>query len=83
MRIKRHDTSDIVELEDGSRWRIWPADSPATLQWRPTTELTISAIDDELSSHALIDAADGSRVRVIEASARWPVAKVKRSLKEG
>jgi hypothetical protein len=72
-----------VELEDGSAWRIWPADISATLQWLPTTELTISAIDDELSSHSLIDEAGGSCVRVIEASERWPVAKVQRSLKEG
>jgi len=83
MRIEQHDKSHIVELEDGSRWQIWPGDIAATLQWLPTTQLRVSAIDDELCSHALINQMDGSRVRVIEGSAAWPVAQVQRSLEEG
>jgi hypothetical protein len=83
MRIEQHDKSHIVELEDGSRWQIWPGDIATTLQWLPTTELQITAIDDELCSHALIDREGGSRVRVIEANAQWPVAAVRQSLKEG
>jgi hypothetical protein len=83
MRIEQHDKSHIVELENGSRWQIWPGDIATTLQWLPTTELQISAISDELCSHALIDQEGGSRVRVIEASAEWPVAEVRQSLKEG
>jgi hypothetical protein len=83
MLIKKHDKSDIVELEDGSRWRIWPGDIAATLQWLPTTELRVVAIGDEFCSHNLIDQKDGLRVRVIDASADWPVAQVRRSLKEG
>ena len=75
--------SHIVELEDGSRWQIWPGDIATTLQWLPTTELQISAINDKLCSHALIDQEGGSRVRVIEACAEWPVAEVRQSLKEG
>ena len=35
--------------------------------------LKVSEIDDEFCSHALIDKADGSRVRVIDASKDWPV----------
>src|SRR5580692_10919104 len=83
MRIEQHDKSHIVELEDGSRWQIWPGDIATTLQWLPTTELQISAIHDELCSHALIDREGRSRVRVIEASAAWPVAEVRQSLKDG
>src|ERR1035437_4662021 len=83
MLIKKYDESHIVELEDGSRWRIWPGDTAETLQWLPTTELRVSAISDEFCSHTLIDEKDGSRVRVIEASIDWPVAQVRRSLKEG
>lgn len=83
MRIKRHDKSDIVELDDGSRWRIWPGDSPQTLQWLPTTEVELAAIDDAFCSHALVDRSDASRVRVIEAGATWPVEQVRRSLKTG
>jgi hypothetical protein len=77
MRIEQH---DIVELEDGSSWQIWPGDIATTLEWLPTTELQILAIDDELCSHALIDQEGGSRVRVIAASAEWPLAEVRQSL---
>jgi hypothetical protein len=83
MRIKQHDKSHIVELEDGSSWQIWPGDIAMTLQWSPTTKLRVSTIDNELCSHALVDQEGGARVRVIEASAEWPVAEVRQSLKDG
>ncbi len=83
MRIIRHQKSYIVELEDGSRWRIWPGDMAATLQWLPTTDLAVAPSDDHFCSHVLIDRAGGSRVRVIEASHEWPVDEVRRSLTEG
>ena len=83
MLIKKHDKSDIVELEDGSLWRIWPGDVALTLNWLPTTNLLISEIGDEFCSHPLIDQTDGSRVRVIGASEDWPVDRVRRSMKEG
>ena len=83
MQITRHDKSYIVELEDGSRWRIWPGDIPTTLQWLPTTELEVSAIDDEFCSHALVNQTDGSRVGVIKADADWPAEQVQRHLKKG
>ena len=66
MLIRKQDKSDLVELEDGSLWRIWPGDVALTLNWLPTTDL-ISEIGDEFCSHALIDQTGGSRVRVIEA----------------
>jgi hypothetical protein len=83
MLIVKHDQSHIVELEDGSRWRIWPGDIAATLQWLPTTELQVAAIDDEFCSHALIDQTDGSRVGVIKADSDWPAEQVRRFLKRG
>ena len=72
-----------MELSDGSAWRIWPGDTPKTLQWLPTTEIDVAAIEGEICSHALVDRSDGSRVRVIKASEDWPVQAVKRSLSEG
>jgi len=83
MLIAKHDKSHIVELEDGSRWRIWPGDVAATLQWLPTTELRVVAIYDECCSHALIDQTDGTRVRVITADAGWPAETVRQHLKRG
>ena len=92
MLIKQHDKSRIVELEDGSLWRIWPGDLALTLNWLPTTDLHVrklvtdlhvSEISDEFCSHALIDQADGSRVRVIKASKDWPVEQVRRFMKKG
>src|SRR5260370_14663823 len=55
MQIKKHDTTHMVELRDGSAWRIWPGDIPKTLQWLPTTEIDVADIDDEICSHALIN----------------------------
>jgi hypothetical protein len=72
-----------VELRDGSAWRIWPGDIPKTLQWRPTTDIDVADIDDEICSHALIDRSSGSRVRVISVSAQWPAAAVRRCLRHG
>ena len=83
MRIKQHDKSYMVELSDGSAWRIWPGDAPKTLQWLPTTEIDVADIEDEICSHALINRSDESRVRVIRASADWPVHAVRRSLGQG
>jgi hypothetical protein len=52
MQIKQHDRSHMVELRDGSAWRIWPGDIPKTLQWLPTTEIDVADIEDEICSHA-------------------------------
>ena len=40
-------------------------------------------IEHEICTHALVERTDGSRVRVISASAQWPVQAVKRSLGDG
>ena len=55
MRIKKHDKSYIVELEDGSAWRIWPGDLAKTLHWVPSTRLMVHEIDGEFCTHALFD----------------------------
>ena len=80
MQIKRHDRSHTVLLADGSEWRIWPGDTPNTLGWLPTTELDIVKVEHKVCSHALVNRADGSRVRVISASTNWPARAVRRAL---
>jgi len=79
-RIARHDTSDVVQLSDGSRLRIWPADVATTLQWFHTTELEIEPIQDGFCSNVLVNRADASRVRVIDERSSWPSEQVQRSL---
>jgi hypothetical protein len=44
MQIKQHDRSHLVELRDGSAWRIWPGDIPKTLLWLPTTDIDVAAL---------------------------------------
>jgi hypothetical protein len=83
LQIKSHQTSDLVELSDGSSWRIWPGDVPKSLQWTSTTELAVCDIEDELCSHALVDLSSGERIRVIAADRNWPPAQLKQALKEG
>ena len=81
--IKRHDTSDVVELSDGSTWRIWPADVAATLGWLPTTRLEVVAVDHVLCSHALVSQADGMKVKAKDGRDPWPARPVRRALAHG
>jgi hypothetical protein len=83
MKIHRHSESHIVELDDGSTWRVFPGDLDVTLNWKPDTDLKVVRIDDEVSSHVLISEGDNSRVRVLATSENWPVKEVKTMLKDG
>ena len=81
MRIRSHSESHIVELDDGSRWQIYPGDLDFTLDWTPETELKIAPSDDDVASHMLVGAS--GKVRVIAAGESWPTGEVKSALKEG
>ncbi len=80
MRIEEHDKSHIVQLEDGSRWRIWPGDLAKTLNWTPDTKLTVVAVDDPMCSHALVDE-QGVQVLVTDAGETWRVGDVAHAMK--
>jgi hypothetical protein len=67
MHIKKRKKSNIVELEDGSTWRIWPADIAATWQWTTSSRIVVSEIDDPYCTHAFVEQSTGTRTRVIEA----------------
>ncbi|WIW45368.1 hypothetical protein ML401_28555 [Bradyrhizobium sp. 62B] len=62
MKIRTHSESHIVELEDGSRWQIFPGDLDLTLGWKPETDLTVVESEDEVATHELLGG--GARVRV-------------------
>jgi hypothetical protein len=81
--IKSHAKSHIVELTDGSKWRIWPGDLATTLGWKPEAEIEALPTEDEFCSHVLVDQSEGSRVRAIEASNDWPVEKLRKSMRRG
>ena len=81
MKIKSHSESHIVELDDGSRWQIFPGDLEVTLNWKPETELTVVSSGDDVSSHMLMG--EGAKVHVIPAGESWPVKQVKSVLKKG
>lgn len=81
--IKRHDTSDVVELSDGSTWRIWPADVAATLAWLPTTRIKVVAVEHMLCSHVLVSQADGMKVKAKDGCDPWPARPVRRALARG
>ena len=80
MRIKKHEESHIVELEDGSEWRIWPGDLAATLLWMPSSRIAVSEIEDEYYTHVLVDRLYGTAVRAIEADAEWTPEHIEASL---
>ncbi len=71
MKIRTHSESHIVELEDGSRWQIFPADLDVTLGWKPETDLTLLKVDGEVGSHILVS--ESGSVRVNPAGVGWPV----------
>jgi hypothetical protein len=83
VKIRKHAESHLVELDDGSKWQIFPGDLVVTLNWRPDTDLKLVRIDDEVSSHALISAGDNSTVRVLPLGEDWPVREVKGILRDG
>ena len=83
MKIRRHSESHIVELDDGSTWRVFPGDLDVTLNWKPDTDLKLVHVDDEVSSHALISEDDNGRVRVLATNENWPVKGAKTMLKGG
>jgi hypothetical protein len=80
MKIRSHSESHIVELEDGSRWQIYPGDLDLTLNWRPETDLILMVSDDRISSHALVGG--DAKVRVIPDGASWRVAEVRTALRK-
>jgi hypothetical protein len=83
MKIRSHSESHLVELDDGSKWRIFPGDIDVTLNWQPDHELKLVRIDDETSSHALVSLSDNSSVRVLPADEKWSAKDVKNILGEG
>ena len=81
MKIRSHSESHIVELDDGSQWRIFPGDLDLTLDWKPETEISVVPIEGEISSHALMGG--GRKVRVISVEENWSASEVKSVLKDG
>jgi hypothetical protein len=82
MKIRSHSESHLVELDDGSRWQIFPGDLGVTLGWLPDTELSVIRVEGDLCSHALVSAMDTSRVRVLPVGQPWPSSEVKKILKD-
>jgi hypothetical protein len=83
MKIRKHSESHLVELDDGSKWQIFPGDLDVTLNWQPDSELKLVRIANDASSHALVSESDNSRVRVLPQDENWPVKEVKNTLKDG
>lgn len=67
MKIRAHSESHMVELDDGSRWQVFPGDLDPTLAWKPETDLMVATVDDDVASHALV----GGGVKV-RGGSRWP-----------
>ena len=82
MKIKAHSESHIVELDDGSRWQIFPGDLDVTLGWQPETDLDLVRTNDEIGTHALISG-DGGRVRVLPEGEQWPERQTRAVLRDG
>jgi hypothetical protein len=82
MKIRSHSESHLAELDDGSKWQVFPGDLDVTLNWQPNTELKLVLIDDPVSSHALVGSDDNSSVRVLPVGEKWPVGQVRTVLRD-
>ena len=82
MKIKAHSESHIVELDDGSRWQIFPGDLDITLGWQPETDLDLVRTNADIGTHALVSV-DCGRVRVLRVGERWPEDQAKVVLRDG
>ncbi|MCK1406139.1 hypothetical protein [Bradyrhizobium sp. 76] len=71
MKIKAYAEGHIVELEDGSRWRIFPGDLDITVLWKPETHLTVSKLGDGTPSHALVSKDGPVRVILADENRLW------------
>ena len=72
MKIRAHSESHIVELDDGTKWQVFPGDLDITLHWKPETVLKLVTIDDDISPQALMSEDDDGRVRVRPVGQSWP-----------
>jgi hypothetical protein len=81
VKIRSHSESHIVELEDGSRWQIFPGDLDVTLGWMPEADVTLLKVDEEVASHVLVS--DSGPVRVIAVGESWRLPEGKSVLGDG
>jgi hypothetical protein len=83
MKIRKHAESHLVELDDGSKWQIFPGDLGITLNWNPETDIKLVRIEDQASSHALVSDTGNTRVRVLPLDENWSVKEVSDILRDG
>ena len=49
VKIRSHHESHVVELANGSRWKIFPGDLDLTLHWKPETELRVEPFNNGIT----------------------------------
>jgi len=76
MLIDVHEDGEILEMLDGTRWRVWPGDIPTTAIWLPTTSIEIQKIEHEFCSHALLKLPGRQLAKAIPADREWPVKEI-------
>jgi len=81
MKIRSHSDSHILELEDSSRWQLFPGDLDLTQSWKPETDLAV--VPHRRQGEFSRAGGGGGEVRVIPAGESWPVQEVKFVLKDG
>jgi hypothetical protein len=45
VKIQSHSESHLVELDDGSKWKIFPGDPDITLHWGPDTDVHVDQVE--------------------------------------
>lgn len=74
MRIRKRKDRCIIELDDGSAWRVWPDDVVRTKEWKYSTRLVVYKFNGDFCTHVLFDRLQGICVRAVSATEQCPPA---------
>lgn len=47
MKVRSHSESHLVELDDGSTWKIFPGDLDITVRWEPDTDVRVEQVEED------------------------------------
>lgn len=83
MRIRKSGNTCIVELDNGSAWRVWPDDVERIKEWTHITRLSLHRFDGGFCTHVILERLSGICVRVIDAAEHWPSESIRHQDKIG
>jgi hypothetical protein len=66
----------ILELTDGSKWRVWPAHAQRSLAWSPGCSIDVYEFEKYLCTHSIYHVASKRAVGAIRFPRKWTLKDV-------